>query len=115
MLATYLVSQPHDATRRCDRDETARNETLHTGLLRSLGQRDLVLLLCGADAADDDVDTLDDMEKSLFGTLEIAFADLDTTFLQGDDGGFLDGSGTDESMQFLEGARAVRLSSKACV
>lgn len=98
---TYLISQPHDSTGRGDRDETAGNETLDANLLCGFGERDLVLLLSRADTADDNVDTLESIGEGLFGALEVAFADLDTSFLQRDDGGFLDGSVTDESVEFL--------------
>ena len=100
---TYLVPQPHDPTWRRDRDETAGNETLHTRLLRGLGEGDLVLLLCGTDTTDDNVDTGEGIGQGLFGALEVAFTDLDTTILQGEDGRFLNGSGTHESVQFLRG------------
>ena len=98
---TYLISQPHDSTGRGDRDETAGNETLDANLLCGFGERDLVLLLSRADTTDDNVDSLKGIGERLFGALEVAFADLDTSFLQRDDGRFLDGSGTDESVEFL--------------
>jgi hypothetical protein len=59
------------------------------------------LLLSRADTTDDNVDSLKGIGERLFGALEVAFADLDTSFLQRDDGRFLDGSGTDESVEFL--------------
>ena len=59
------------------------------------------MLLSRADTTDDNVDTLESIGEGLFGALEVAFADLDTSFLQRDDGGFLDGSVTDESVEFL--------------
>lgn len=100
---TYLIPQPHDPTWRGDRDETAGNKPLNTSLLRGLGEGDLVLLLCGTDTADDNVDTGEGIGQSLFGALEVAFTDLNTTVLQGEDGRFLNGSGTHESVQFLRG------------
>lgn len=59
------------------------------------------MLLSRADTADDNVDTLKGIGEGLLGALEVAFADLDTSFLQRDDGRFLDGSGADECVKFL--------------
>lgn len=105
---TYLIPQPHDTTWRGDRDETAGDKTLNTSLLCGLGEGDLILLLCGTDTADDNVDTGEGIGQGLFGALEVAFTDLNTTVLQGEDGRFLNRSGTHEGVQFLRGVQLVR-------
>lgn len=59
------------------------------------------MLLGRTDTANDNVDTLESIGEGLFGALQVTFANLDTSFLQRDDGGFLDGAVTDESIEFL--------------
>lgn len=56
MAENYLVSQPHDTTGWRDGDETAGDESLNTGLLRRVGDGNLVLLFCRTDTADNDID-----------------------------------------------------------
>lgn len=71
------------------------------------------MLLCWANAANNNIDTLESIGECLFRCLEVAFADLDTSVLQGNDGRFLDGSGTDKGVEFLvkESVRYIFLSS----
>lgn len=87
---SYLIAQPHDTAGRCDGDETTRDEPLDTDFLGRLGQRDLVLLLGGADTADNDFDVGESFNQVLLGRLQVAFADLNPALLQLPDGGFVD-------------------------
>lgn len=98
---TYLVSQPHDPTGRSDRDERTWHESLNSRPLGGFGEGDLVLLLCRSHAADDDIDTGQSLRKGLLRGFQVASDDFDASFLQSDNGGFLDRSQSDESVNFL--------------
>lgn len=100
-MSTYLISQPHDSTRGCNSDEATGNESLDTGFLCSLGERNLILLLRGTYTTDHDVDPSKGSSQCLFGAFQVTFADLNSTLLQGNDGRFLDGTGTDQGVDFL--------------
>lgn len=107
ILSSYLVAQPHHTTGRCRGDETTGNKPLHVHLLRGLGEGDLVLLLRGADAADDDIDAVQRFDELLLGRLQVTFANFDPSFLQSQNGGFVGGRGADETDDFLQ-ACAIR-------
>lgn len=98
---THLVTQPHDAAGGRDGDETTGNESLDADPLRSLGQGNLVLLLGGADTADDDIDVVQRFNELLLGSLQVAFADLHPAFLQLRDGGLGDGDWADKGEDLL--------------
>jgi hypothetical protein len=55
---TYLITQPHDTPSRTDSHPSARHESLDTGFLRCVRERDLceLCLELGADCADNCVD-----------------------------------------------------------
>lgn len=102
LFPTYLIAQPHHPTRRGHGDETAGNESLHTTLLCGLGEGNLILLLSGADAANDDINLCQQLDELLLGRLQVTLADLDAPFLEFNHGGLVYGSGADESVDFLE-------------
>lgn len=101
MVVSYLVAQPHHAAWWCHGDETARNEPLDAHPLRGLGQGNLILLLGGADTADDDIDVGQRFDEMLLGGLQVAFANPHPALLQLDDGGLVDRGRADESEDLL--------------
>lgn len=98
---TYLIPQPHNTTGGRNSDESARNKPLDTRFLSCLGERNLVLLLCGTDAADNHINIREGSRQRLFGAFEVAFTDLNSSFLQRDDGGLLNGPRTHEGVNLL--------------
>ena len=99
--ASYLVTQPHHTTRGRDSDETTRNKSLDTDFLGRLGQRNLVLLLGRADAANNNIDVGQRFDELLLWGLEITFSDRNTSLLQLDDGGLVDRDWADEGDHLL--------------
>lgn len=97
----YLVTQPHHTTGGCNGDETTGNESLDADFLRRLGQRDLVLLLSRADTADDDIDLGQRLDQLLLACLQVAFPDGNTTILQSDNSGLVNGDRANEGDHLL--------------
>lgn len=97
----YLVAQPHHPTRWCYRDKPTGDESFHADLLRSLGQRDLILLLSGTNTANDDIDFGQRFDKVFLRSLQVTVADLHPAFLQFVDGGLGDRGGADKSEDLL--------------
>jgi len=59
------------------------------------------LLLCRADAADDDIDPGQDFDELLLRRLQVALADLDSSFLELQNGGLVYGDGADKGVNVL--------------
>lgn len=101
MAENYLVPQPHDTTGWCDGDETAGDESLNTGLLRCVGDGDLVLLFCRTDTADYDIDIGQRLLEFLFCRFQVTFANVHSLVLQGENGRFLSRTGPNKGVDFL--------------
>lgn len=61
----------------------------------------MVLLLRGTYTTDHNVDPSKGSSQCFFGAFQITFADLNPTLLQGNNGRLLDGTRTNESVDFL--------------
>lgn len=83
--SSYLITQPHDTARWANGDETTRNESLHTGLFRCLGERDLVLLFGRTDAADNHINASQRLDELLLWGLQVAFPNLASSILEARD------------------------------
>lgn len=90
--SSYLVTQPHDTARWANGDETTWNESLHAGLFRCLGERDLVLLFGRTDTADDHINTSQRLDELLLWGLQVAFPNLASSFLKARDSWLLGGN-----------------------
>jgi hypothetical protein len=105
-ISNYLVSEPHNPTRWCHRDETTWNESLDTGFLRCVGDGDLILLLSRSDTANDDIDIGERLFEFLLGRFQITFTDVYSLVLQGENRWFLSRAGSNKGVNFLYGGES---------